>query len=223
MVDYRDQAPVYVSVRAFNGLINSADLSNVQMLDADTLESLGVSPGNIPSMQSGLRFLGIINDSDTIIDKNLYYLSDHEPEDNRSAAFDRIFVRAYRDLLADIPLNKLTRQNMKDHFLANHASEHVARKAAHFALWFATQAGHDLDERVRLYGMNQLPGLATIDAMREETVDEVNQAIISGLMAHEEKYLTALIDQLAKAEEPDLVEKLVDKIDEVMARMRNSS
>ncbi len=223
MADYNRQAPVYVSVRAFNTLINSADLPNVQRLDAFTLELLGVSPGNIPSMQSALRFLGMVNALDDVIDENLFHLSNREPEDIRSKAFEQIFSRAYRDLLNDVPINDLTRERMKDHFSANHASEHVARKATHFALWFATQAGYDLDEQVRLYGMNQSTELATTDAMREETVDEARRAILSGLMAHDEKYLTALIDQLAKAEEPDLVGKLVDKVDEVMARIRNSS
>jgi hypothetical protein len=210
MADYNKQAPVYASVRAFNGLINSVGLPNAQKLDAFMLELLGVSPGNIPSMQSALRFLGVINASDTIIDDNLFRLSSRESEDIRSKAFDHIFMRAYRDLLNDVPIDDLTRQRMIEHFMANDASEHVARKAAHFALWFAKQAGHELNEQVRSYGTNQSTELTTTNAMREETVDEARQAIISGLMVHDEKYLTALIDQLAKAKEPDLVEKLVD-------------
>ena len=224
MVDYRVQAPVYASVRAFSGLVNNPNLVNVQILDADNLTSLGVSPGNIPSMQSALRFLGVTNELDGVIDDNFYHLGEYVPENSRTRAFNQIFTRAYRDLLSDVHVDELTRDKIKEHFEANHSSEQVARKATHFVMWFAAQAGFELDERVRIYGMDQrLPGLVTTDSIREEVVDEARQAIVSGLMAHDERFLTVLIDQLAKAEEPELVGKLVDKIDEVMLRMRNTS
>lgn len=131
--------PAYVA----NGILYKYATSSrtPRKLTVADLQAFGFTKSNSSILLGSLKWLGLYDKAGNLVQLEELIGLGAKDEDIRRDAYKSLVNRAYKDLMADIPPEKATVDNVAYYFRKRRVADSISKKAARLYIWLAEQAG----------------------------------------------------------------------------------